>query len=74
MFFNRTSIANANLGALSLMVTLAIIVLVSDAFSGEEPPLLATDRPTKAAHTAIVPPGSTTDWFVGIGFSLRLPR
>ena len=57
MPFNRTSIANANLGALPLMVTLAIIVLASDAFSGEEPPDLVTDRPTKAANTAIVPPG-----------------
>ena len=74
MFFNRFSIANGHFGALSLRVTLAIIGLESDAFSGEEPPDLVTDRPTKAAHTAIVPPGSTTDWFVGIGFSLCLPR
>jgi hypothetical protein len=51
MSFNLTSIANGHLGALSLMVTLAIIVLSPDAFSGEEPPDLVTDRPTKAAHT-----------------------
>ena len=57
MFFNRFIIANGHFGALPLMVTLAIIVLASDAFSGEEPPDLVTDRPTKAANTAIVPPG-----------------
>ena len=57
MTFNRNSIASGHLGALPLMVTLAIIVLVADVLSGEMPPDLVTDRPTKAANTAIVPPG-----------------
>lgn len=68
MTFNRFSIANGHLGALPLMVTLAIIVLVSEAFSAEEPPDLVTDRPTKAANTAIVPPGYVL-WESGFKFS-----
>jgi hypothetical protein len=43
-------------------------VLASDAFSGEEPPDLVTDRPTKAAHTVIVPRGYVL-WESGFKFS-----
>jgi len=68
MSFDRFSIVNGHCGALPLIVMLAIIVLASDAFSSEQLPDLITDRPTKAANTAIVQPGYVL-WEAGFKFS-----
>lgn len=60
--------ANGHCSALPLIVTVALILLASNVFSAEEPPDLVTDRPTKAANTAIVLPGYVL-WESGFKFA-----
>ena len=64
----RFSIFGVRCISLALIAALSIAVLASAALCAEQPPDLVTDRPTRAANTAIVQPGYAL-WEAGFKFS-----